>query len=97
MDVSSGPSSSAKRGGLTVDVSSGLIFLKKKKETKIESLLYTRYSAKLWEQMLGTSTHRTAVINAMCIVCRQYTRGAIKEVKSDWKDKGEGFREQAVL
>ena len=35
MDVSSGQSSSAKRGGLAADVSSGLIFLKKiKKERK---------------------------------------------------------------
>ena len=39
--VSSGPPSSAKRGGLAADVSSGLIFLKKKKRK--DTKLYVFY------------------------------------------------------
>ena len=35
MDVSSGPASAAKRGGLAADVSSGLIFLNKKKKLRV--------------------------------------------------------------
>ena len=36
--LAQGQSSSAKRGGLAVDVSSGLIFLKKKKKKKKKSI-----------------------------------------------------------
>ena len=42
-DVSSVPSSSAKRGGLAVDVSSGLIYLRKKKSTiKLHSIYFNK-------------------------------------------------------
>ena len=39
MMLAQGQSSSAKRGGLAADVSSGLIFLKKKKKKEIENRL----------------------------------------------------------
>ena len=42
--LSQGQSSSAKRGGLVADVTSGLIFLKKKKERKKENRLSSPHS-----------------------------------------------------
>ena len=51
MDVGSGPSSSARRGGLVADVSSGLIFLKKKKKP-INSRFQGQSGFKVWENRL---------------------------------------------
>ena len=51
MAVSSGPVFSAKRGGLAADVSSGLIFLKKKKNLMMNQGLFgskARRIYKLW-------------------------------------------------
>ena len=40
--LAQGQSSSAKRGGLAADVSSGLIFLKKKKDELVEPSIFKR-------------------------------------------------------
>ena len=45
--LAQGPSPSAKRGGLAADVSSGLIFLKKKKKRKISKPLGIELSKKV--------------------------------------------------
>ena len=47
--LAQGQSSSAKRGGLATDVSSGLIFLKKKKEKTKRKTLSRRWSRKTWK------------------------------------------------
>ena len=67
--LAQGQSSSAKRGGLAADVSSGLIFLKKQKKTKtIAKLPRILYFAEPWFSPLCFLTQSWPAASAECQV-----------------------------
>lgn len=81
---------------------------KKKKKNSVELITHTFKklqmrshcipdSAKLWDENSGKTSIHSRRIKMLYKCCRLYIRGTIKEVKSNWKDKGDDFREQTLM